>query len=240
MKVRVDLHVHSSASFDCSVDPYSIVRRSWELGLGPLCLTDHNTISAASAVQRSSPTGTVIVGEEILTTDGDIIGLFLHRRIAPGLTVQETVSEIKAQGGIVYLPHPLDPSRASLSASAIDSIVEELDVIEVFNCRSPADSNQAAEELCRNLGAVPASGSDAHSLKEIGGTFVEMDRFVGAADFLTKLDRAAIVTRPHRHRLRILATVQRLSRTSLPAGSPFVEAEQPGTSWHNSPKRHGL
>lgn len=238
--VRVDLHVHSSASFDCSVDPHLIVRRSSELGLGPLCLTDHNTISAASAVQRSSPPGTVIVGEEILTTEGEIIGLFLQRAVAPALTVQRTVREIKSQGGIVYLPHPLDRSRASLSASAIDSVVEYLDVIEIFNCRSTADSNRAAEQLCRNLGAVPASGSDAHSLNEIGGTFVEMDPFASAADFLTKLDGAAIVTRPHRLRLRIEATVHRVSRASLRSGNPYPEPGQPGAPYNHGPTHHGF
>lgn len=238
--VRVDLHVHSSASFDCGVDPHLIARRSQKLGLGPLCLTDHNTISAASAVQRSSPAGTIIVGEEILTTEGEIIGLFLQQAIAPGLTVHKTVCEIKSQGGIVYLPHPLDASRPSLSASAIDRVVEDLDVIEVFNCRSSADSNRAAQELCRNLGAVPASGSDAHSLKEIGGTFVEMDPFADAADFLTKLDSAAILTRPHRARLRIEATVQRLSKPSFRFPNPFAQAEKTGASWHHGPTNHGF
>lgn len=236
--VRVDLHVHSSASFDCCVEPYFIVRRSRNLGLGPVCLTDHNTISAASAVHHSSPPGTVIVGEEILTKEGEIIGLFLQRGIAPGLTVQRTVSEIKSQGGIVYLPHPLDASRPSLSASAIDSVVRDLDVIEVFNRRSSPDSNRIAQELCRNLGAVPASGSDAHSLNEIGGTFVEMDRFTGAADFLTKLKGAAIVTRPHRVRLRIETTLHRLSRPSLRTGGPRTEAELPEAHWHRDSTRH--
>lgn len=238
--VRVDLHVHSSASFDCSVDPSLIVRRSRELGLGPVCLTDHNTISAASAVHRASPPGSVIVGEEILTTDGEIIGLFLQRAIPPAMTVQKTVREIRSQGGIVYLPHPLDSTRPSLSASGIDSVVEDLDVIEVFNGRSSASSNRVAKELCRNLGAVPASGSDAHSLKEIGGTFVEMERFTGAADFLTKLERAATPTRPHRLRVRIEASVRRLCWPSLRSGSPFPEAEQPGAPRHNGPTHHGF
>lgn len=226
--VRVDLHVHSSASFDCSVDPYLIVRRSSALGLGPLCLTDHNTISAASAVQRSSPPGTVIVGEEILTSEGEIIGLFLEQAIAAGLTVQKTVREIKSQGGIVYLPHPLDPSRPSLSASAIDDVVGDIDVIEVFNCRSSADANRVANELCRNLGALPAAGSDAHSIREIGGAFLEMGRFTGARDFLAKLQDAAVVTRPHRLRLRIGASVRRLPSPLLRSDTRLPRAERPG------------
>lgn len=223
--VRVDLHVHSSASFDCSVDPSFIVRRSRELGLGPVCLTDHNTIAAASTIERSSPPCTVIIGEEILTSDGEIIGLFLRRPIAPGLDPEIAVHEIKAQGGIVYLPHPLDRTRPSLSAAAIDRVVDDLDVVEIFNARSSADANRVASELCRTLGALPAAGSDAHSPRDIGAAFVEMDHFTGAEDFVMKLKHAVIVTRPHRLRSRIGRYVERLPMPFLRSESRVADVE---------------
>lgn len=135
----------------------------------------------------------VVVGEEITTTDGELIGLFLQRRIPPGLTARQTALEIKDHGGLVYLEHPYDQFRRHLSEAAIEDLAELIDIVEVFNARSDEKTNHRAEELCEILGAAPGAGSDAHTLKELGSVYVEMRNFVGADDFLANLRSARIV-----------------------------------------------
>lgn len=190
--IRVDLHVHSSASFDSKSEPDLVADRSSRLGLDPVFLTDHDTTLAATRLQVVSRRR-VVVGEEITTTDGELIGLFLQRRIPPGLTARQTALEIKDQGGLVYLEHPYDPFRRHLSEAAIEDLAELIDIVEVFNARSDEKTNRRAEELREILGAAPGAGSDAHTLKELGSVYVEMQNFDGADDFLANLRGARVV-----------------------------------------------
>jgi predicted metal-dependent phosphoesterase TrpH len=210
--VRVDLHVHSDASFDSTLDLQLVVKRCRQLGLGPVFLTDHDTIADVEALQQQVARGAVILGEEVRTREGDLIGLFLERGIATGISAKEAVFRIKDQGGLVYLPHPLDPSRPSLRPEAIDSISEHIDIIETFNGRSVPKVNRKAHELCRDLGSTAGAGSDAHSVEELGAVYVEMEDFVGSRDFLRKLERARIVQRPGQLRLRLEATIRGVGR----------------------------
>ena len=145
----------------------------------------------------------VVVGEEIMTTAGELIGLFLERAVQSGLGPRETALEIKAQGGLVYLEHPYDPFRRHLGEAAIETLADTIDIVEIFNGRSEEEANRRAEDLCGILGAAAGAGSDAHSLREIGSAYVEMDDFEGAQDFLTKLRGAKIVKR--RHKLLLVA-----------------------------------
>ena len=190
--IRVDLHVHSSASFDSKADPEQLADRSRQLGLDPVFLTDHDTTVAAFRLQVVSRQR-VVVGEEITTTDGELIGLFLQRRIPPGLTARQTALEIKEQAGLVYLEHPYDQFRRHLSEEAIEDLSDLIDIVEVFNGRSDHQTNRRAEGLCEILGAAPGAGSDAHTLRELGSVYVEMDYFDGAQDFLAKLRTARVV-----------------------------------------------
>jgi predicted metal-dependent phosphoesterase TrpH len=200
--IRVDLHVHSSASFDSKSEPELIADRTERLGLDPLFLTDHDTTLAAVSLQVASQRR-VVVGEEITTTDGELIGLFLKQRIAPGLTARQTALEIKDQAGLVYLEHPYDQFRRHLSEEAIEDLADLIDIVEVFNARSDEKTNRRAEELRQILDAAPGAGSDAHTLKELGSVYIEMDNFEGAQDFLAKLRGARIVKR--RHKLLLMA-----------------------------------
>lgn len=138
-----------------------------------------------------------------MTTEGELIGLFLERPVQSGLTPKETALEIKAQGGLVYLEHPYDPFRRHLSEAGIEALADLIDIVEVFNGRSEEQANRRAEDLCDILGAMPGAGSDAHSLREIGSAYVEMADFEGAQDFLAKLRGAKIVKR--RRKLLLLA-----------------------------------
>ena len=166
-------------------------------------LTDHNSIAGATRLQAISGQR-VVVGEEVTTADGELIGLFLSRLVPKGLGAVETALEIKDQGGLVYLEHPYDPFRRHLNEGAIEAIADLIDIVEVFNGRSDEKSNRLAEELRETLGAPAGAGSDAHSTAELGSVYVEMEDFEGPQDFLVKLRRSKIVKRPN-GRFRIAA-----------------------------------
>jgi predicted metal-dependent phosphoesterase TrpH len=202
--VRLDLHVHSAASMDCQVPPTDVAARCRRLGLGPVVLTDHDTIDGAIELRRRQP-GDVVVGQEVTTTEGELIGLFLEEPVPAGLPPDEVVRRIRAQGGLVYLQHPYDAWRRRLRETAIERLAGSIDVVEVFNGRSPDEANRRAEDLCATLRAAPGAGSDAHTLAEIGSAYVELEPFRDAADFLVKLREARIVRRPSRWRLAVAA-----------------------------------
>jgi len=195
----VDLHLHSSASFDCRVPPLAVARRCGQLGLSPIFLTDHDTIDGARALVEAGQAA--ILGEEILTSEGELIGLFLKTRIPARLSPEETVAAIKEQGGLVYLEHPYDATRRNLREEAIERIAGHIDIVEVFNSRSNPDANRRAEELRITLGLAAGAGSDAHSLREIGSVYLELEAFDGAQDFLAKLRNGEVVTRGRPWRL---------------------------------------
>jgi predicted metal-dependent phosphoesterase TrpH len=191
--ITVDLHVHSAASFDCSIEPEQVASRCRKLGLSPVFLTDHNTITGALKLREAGVN--VVVGEEVMTTDGELIGLFLAEEVPEGLSAGEAVRRIKAQGGLVYLEHPYDPFRRHLTEEAIEALAETIDIVEVRNGRSDTGINQRAMQLCEVLGAAPGAGSDAHSLPEVGSVYVEMGEFQGAQDFLEKLRLGKVMGR---------------------------------------------
>jgi predicted metal-dependent phosphoesterase TrpH len=198
-RIRVDLHLHSSASFDCRVAPLEVARRCGQLALSPIFLTDHDGIDGARLLVEAGKAA--ILGEEILTTEGELIGLFLKDLVPARLSPEETVAAIKEQGALVYLEHPYDTTRRNLREEAIERIADQIDIVEVFNGRSQPEINRRAEELRSTLGVAAGAGSDAHTLREIGSVYVEMDAFDGAHDFLAKLRSGNVVTRQKRWRM---------------------------------------
>jgi predicted metal-dependent phosphoesterase TrpH len=192
-RVRVDLHLHSSASFDCRMPPLDVARRCGQVGLSPIFLTDHDGVDGARSLVEAGKA--VVVGEEILTTEGELIGLFLKEQVPAGLSPEEAVATIKEQGGLVYLEHPYDVGRRHLGEAAIERIADKIDIVEVFNGRSQPEVNRRAEELRSTLGVAAGAGSDAHTLREIGSVYIEMEAFDGAHDFLVKLRSGNVVTR---------------------------------------------
>ena len=193
--VRIDLHLHTSASFDCRVPPLEVGRRCRQIGLSPIFLTDHDTIDGAQSLMEAQP---VVIGQEILTTEGELIGLFLDEAVPQRLSPEEAIAAVKGQGGLVYLEHPYDTGRRNLREMAIERIADQIDIVEVFNGRSQPEINRRAEELRGSLGVPAGAGSDAHTLAEIGGVYVEMESFDGAQDFLQKLRGGRIITHPNR------------------------------------------
>ena len=135
--VRVDMHSHTMWSGDSTTTPDEIARAVVEAGIDVLCITDHNAIKGAvDLVDRLSCR--VIVGEELRTHAGEIIGLFLDERIPVGVQPDEAARAIRAQGGIVYIPHPFDPMRRNISESALDALIGDglVDAIEVINAKT--------------------------------------------------------------------------------------------------------
>ncbi len=179
--------------------PLEVARRCGQLGLSPVFLTDHDGIDGARSLVEAGKAA--IVGEEILATEGELIGLFLKDLVPAGLSPEETVAAIKDQGGLVYLEHPYDTGRRHLREGAIERIADQVDIVEVFNGRSQAEVNRRAEDLRSTLGVAAGAGSDAHTLREIGSVYLEMEAFDGVQDFLAKLRSGKLVTLGSRWRM---------------------------------------
>ena len=177
--------MHTAFSRDCDTSPDVLVRRCREVGLNCIAITDHNVIKGALEVRKLAAAYSdlmVIVGEEVKSSKGDIIGLFLKEEVPRGLSPMDTVRCIKDQGGLVMVPHPVDVvRRGPLSPDALREILPHVDVIEVLNARTILSRDL---EKCRSLAAgtpIPTVGvSDAHTPGELGSAYVEFDEFDGS------------------------------------------------------------
>jgi predicted metal-dependent phosphoesterase TrpH len=170
-----DLHTHSSASFDSLSDPRQMVERAIAIGLTHLAITDHERIDGAlRAVDAAGGRLTVIVGEEVRSRDGDLIGLFLERAVPPGLSAAETAAAIHDQGGLVGLPHPFDGfrtsggSRAGQADEALGELADIIDYVEAHNARAYRDANPMAAAFAARHALPAVASSDAHTIMELG------------------------------------------------------------------------
>ena len=186
---KVDFHMHSKFSHDSSSGLEELAARARELGLDRIALTDHNTAVGALAFHAQEPE-LVIAGEEVKTTEGEVIGLFIDHTIKAWQRPEAVMDEIHAMGGLVYLPHPFDRWRANFAPHRLVALAEKVDIIEGYNQWADPGANQAATEIARELGKPVAFGSDAHSLAELGHSWIEVEPFRGPADLLEKLYRA--------------------------------------------------
>jgi predicted metal-dependent phosphoesterase TrpH len=172
----VDLHCHTSASFDSLASPASVVRAAAARGITHVAITDHDRIDGALEAKRiaaaSAPTVQVIVGQEIRTAVGDLIGVYLREAIPPGLPVVDAIDAVREQGGLVGIAHPFDRYRGSLGRgeqAAFESVVGFVDWIEAWNARLVlGDGNARAAELASRLGIPGVAVSDAHTTLEVG------------------------------------------------------------------------
>jgi hypothetical protein len=184
--LRVDLHLHSHYSHDGKSSLDELIARARESRLDRIALTDHNTIEGALALVRLAPE-LAIAGEEIKTLEGEVIGLFISRRVPPFLTPEEAMDLIHGMGGLTYVPHPLDRHRANFLPERVVHLADRIDIIETYNPWADASANRAASQLAEDLGKVAATGSDSHSADELGRSWMEMDEYSGVEDFLEKL-----------------------------------------------------
>lgn len=197
LMLKVELHVHTRFSSDCATPVANLVARCQEVGTNCVAITDHNTIEGALAVREIAPFP-VIIGEEIKSSGGEIIGLFLTKKIDAGLSPMETVYRIKSQGGLVAIPHPFDRMRRSvITPAALKELLPHTDIIEAFNARNTfRTANTLASALAREKGLLTSAVSDAHTLIELGRTYVEMPEFDGSPDqFKESLQQGKLVQR---------------------------------------------
>jgi len=178
---------------DCNTPLEKIINRCLETGINCIAIADHNTTEGALKMKNIA-TFPVIVAEEILTPQGEIMGMFLKETIPSGLSTEQTISQIKAQGGLVCIPHPFDTlARHSLGGKILEALVEQIDIVEVFNSRSLLPQTLAKAQTFAEKYDIPRSaGSDAHTVQEIGNAYVEMPEFNGKDDFLNALVKGKI------------------------------------------------
>jgi len=191
--LKADLHIHTKYSMDCNMPLEKIINRCQELGINCIAVCDHGTAEGALKMREMAPFK-IIVAEEILTPYGEIMGMFLEESIPSGLSVAETLSRIRAQGGLVCVPHPFDIFRHSAVRSpTMEEIANQIDIVEVFNSRSILGWNSAkARAFATKYGITQGAGSDAHTVGEIGHAYVEMPEFEGKSDFLKALKKGKI------------------------------------------------
>ena len=198
--IVVDLHMHTHRSHDCSIEPQALIDHAEAEGLGAIAVTDHNVFAGAleTAALAHGRKLIVIPGEEVKTdSQGEVIGLFLHEEIPRGMTFTETIAAIRAQNGIVYVPHPFDRMHAIPSAATLLRHLAEIDVLEVYNARLLFEAyNDEALRFQRKYGLLAGAGSDAHVLQGVGTGALRMRRFDGPEEFLLSLRRAEVMRRP--------------------------------------------
>lgn len=169
-RYKVDLHTHSIISQDGGItaSQYESVLQSGELDC--IAITDHNETSFARIMQRKLG-DKIILGEEITTTAGEIIGLYLTETIPGGISIEDAVASIKHQGGLVYIPHPFEIFRKGLRRRTVESILSDIDIIEVFNGRGRFRGKpRQAEKFAKQYNLTEAASSDAHGVKGLGYT----------------------------------------------------------------------
>lgn len=193
--VRVDLHNHTHYSPDSILTPKQFVREVRRRGLDVVAITDHNTIRGALEV-RELAEFPVIIGEEVRSKDGEILGLFLSEGVPKGLSARDTIARIGDQGGIVGVPHPFDSFRSALRKESMLTYIDRIDFIEGLNARMVfAAHNEKARDFAAERGLPVSAGSDAHSPWEVGRVWAEMPSFEGATDFVAALRQGRLVGR---------------------------------------------
>ncbi len=212
--LRADLHVHTCYSPDSNSTLDEIIERCENTGINCLAICDHGSIQGALALEKIAPFK-IVIGEEILTPYGDVIGLFLTSELPAKLPLEDAIKRIKAQCGIVCIPHPFDMLRNSAfcNKEKLLCIIKDIDIIEVFNARSMTPgANRRAKHLAEKYNKPASAGSDAHSIREIGHTYVNLQEFSDKSEFLLSLKAGTIVGRKASPFVHFLSTKNRMGK----------------------------
>ena len=208
--LRADLHTHTHCARGSITSPRSFVETCRRKGINCAAVTDHNSIRGALAV-RELADFRVIVGEEIETAGGQVLGLFLEEEVRPGLSPQETIGRVTAQGGLIGVPHPYDKLGLALRHDEIVRFLPQIGFMEVLNARVLFPGiNEKARRLARELGLAASAGSDAHSPWELGRAYVQMAEFEGPGDFLEALRNGEIAGRRSNRLVHLISLYAKL------------------------------
>jgi predicted metal-dependent phosphoesterase TrpH len=192
--------MHTSWSHDCAIEVPDLLAYAEAIGLGAIAITDHNVFGGAlEAVEAARDRKLIVIpGEEVKTDgQGEVIGLFLREEIERGMPFGDTIAAIRAQGGLVYLPHPFDRMHAIPEPATLHRHLAEIDVFEVYNARLLFEAhNDEALRFARKYDLTMGAGSDAHVLQGVGTGALRMRRFDGPEEFLISLRTAQILRRP--------------------------------------------
>ncbi len=229
-RINVDLHMHTDHSPDCATPVEVLLATAKDRGLGAIAVTDHNEISGALAAREAAAELggiEVIVGEEVKTAEqGEVIGLFLDERIGRGMTMAETIAEIRRQGGLVYVPHPFDRLHSVPDYEHLLDIVEDIDILEVFNPRVALTAfNEEAERFAAKYRIVPGAGSDSHVAQGLGSVMIRVHDFDGPDEFLEAM-RDADIVRKHKNLVYVQA-LKFLQTTARPRPTRRAAARKP-------------
>jgi glycosyltransferase involved in cell wall biosynthesis len=196
--IDVDLHMHTDHSYDCATPVEVLLAEARARGLGAIAITDHNEVSGAREARTKADGLKVIVAEEVKTADqGEVIGLFIEEKISRGMSLQETIAEIKRQGGLVYVPHPFDRLHSVPDYEHLLDVLDDVDAIEVFNPRvAISEFNDEAVRFAAKYRIPAGAGSDAHVPQGLGSVRIRMRDFDGPEEFLESLRDADIVRNP--------------------------------------------
>jgi predicted metal-dependent phosphoesterase TrpH len=183
------MHMHTEYSRDSRVALADFAELARNAQLGAVCITDHDTIEGGLRLREMDTGLQIIVGEEITTADGELVGLYLEKKVAPGLSAEHSIDLIHEQGGLAYVPHPFSRNRRRhLRRSALDRVAPKLDIVEVFNAREVASSsNLRALEFARQHSLPGGVGSDSHRRTEIGRAYVDVTAFATPQELLAAL-----------------------------------------------------
>jgi predicted metal-dependent phosphoesterase TrpH len=191
--LTVELHCHTYYSKDCLLDPTRVLEVCRKKGIDRVAITDHNTIDGALSASQVDPER-VIIGEEIMTSRGELLGYFMKENIPPNLSPRETITRLRAQDAFISVSHPFDSMRSgSWQEESLREILDLVDAIEVFNARSWTNAaNTKALTLAQEQGVLATAGSDAHASIEVGRTVLTLPVFHDRESFRSALSRAQI------------------------------------------------
>lgn len=188
---KVDFHTHSILSQDGGINETDYKNAIDRNKLDYIAITDHNKIDYALMCQKKLGEA-IVVGEEITTNNGEIIGLFLTKRVPPFLSLTETITHIKKQNGIVYVPHPFDIRRNGIGEKNLTEIQKDIDILETFNGRMVfAATNTKSKEFAKENGILGASASDTHSANGLGYTYTMVGEKIDRATLIHSLKNAS-------------------------------------------------
>ncbi len=224
--IDVDLHMHTDHSYDCATPVEVLLAQARAKGLGAIAVTEHNEISGALEAAEKSRGVKIIVGEEVKTaSQGEVIGLFIKEKIPRGMTLQETIAEIKRQGGLVYVPHPFDRMHSVPDYRNLLDVLDDIDLIEVFNPRvAIAEFNEEAVRFAAKYRMIAGAGSDAHVPQGLGSVRIRMHDFDGPEQFLESLRTADITRNPAS--LLYVQALKFLQTKALPSGAREARRER--------------
>jgi predicted metal-dependent phosphoesterase TrpH len=192
--LKVDLHIHTSYSPDSFTSLQALLHKAGERGLDRVAITDHNTINGALEAYKMDPEH-VIVGEEIDTGNGEILGYYIKENIPAGLPPREVIRRLREQEAFISVSHPFDPRRVRWSLKELEELAPLVDAFEIFNGRCyNATSNAQSMAFCRKHNLPGTVGSDSHVLLEVGRSYLELPWFVDAEGMRETIANAKMTT----------------------------------------------